>query len=77
MARFEPGDHVKAEFRDERGGESEWMWVWVESADDALGVIFGWLDNEPVVHAGARLGQQIAVSYDNVREHVKGSAFQE
>jgi len=25
MARFELGDYVKAEFRDERSGQSEWM----------------------------------------------------
>lgn len=74
MATFEPGDYVKAEFRDERG-ESEWMWVRVESADDEARVVFGRLDNEPVAHADLRLGQEIAVSYDNVREHMKAWSF--
>ena len=77
MVRFEPGDYVKAEFKDERGGESEWMWVRVESADDDPRVVFGRLDNEPVAVADVRLGMDLAVSYDNVREHVKASSFRQ
>ena len=34
------GDYIKAEFRDEQSGESEWMWLKVQSADDALRVPF-------------------------------------
>lgn len=75
MARFEPGEHVKAEFRDEHGGESEWMWVRVEGADDEARVLFGRLDNEPVALAGLHLGMELAVSYDNVREHMKAWSF--
>ena len=26
MAKYEPGDYVKAEFKDESTGENEWMW---------------------------------------------------
>jgi hypothetical protein len=32
MSTYQPGDYVK-EFRDDTG-ESEWMWVKVEHADD-------------------------------------------
>lgn len=75
MTTYAPGDHIKAEFRDERTGESEWMWVRVESADDSLKVVFGRLDSQPVVFSGElRLGQQLAVSYANIREHCKNIA---
>lgn len=78
MATYEPGDFVKAEFRDERTGEAEWMWVRVELADDNQRILFGWLDNQPVVFAGEMtLGQRLAVSYDNVREHAKAGDFSE
>jgi hypothetical protein len=35
MGWYLPGDFIKAEFKDERSGESEWMWVRVERSDDA------------------------------------------
>jgi hypothetical protein len=73
MARFEPGDYVKAKFRDERGGKSERMWLGVESADDKARAVFGQLDNEPV--AGLRLGTELAVSYDNCRDQTTASVF--
>jgi hypothetical protein len=44
MARYEPGDYTKAVFAGEKSGESEWMWVKVLRADDALRVVFGELD---------------------------------
>jgi hypothetical protein len=34
MAKYESGDYVKAEFKDDKTGESEWMWVRVDSCDD-------------------------------------------
>jgi hypothetical protein len=55
MAKYHPGDYVKAEFKDEQTGESEWMWVVVDSCDDEERVLFGRLDNEPVV--GQRAGR--------------------
>ena len=64
MPRFQPGDYVKAEFKDEATGESEWMWVVVDSCDDGEGVLFGRLDNEPLVGTGLRLGDELAVSYE-------------
>ena len=67
---FEPGDHVKFEIKDEKTGESEWMWLKVDSCDDSQRLVFGRLDSEPVVFSSElKLGQQMAVSYDNVREH--------
>jgi len=75
MGKYQRGDFVKAEFRDERSGESEWMWVKVESSDDANRMVFGRLDNEPIVSLHVRLGMELAVSYDNVREHMKSESF--
>jgi len=76
MPRFQPGDYVKAEFRVEASGESEWMWVVVDSSDDGEGVLFGRLDNEQVVGTGLHLGDELAVRYDKVVEHRKASEFQ-
>jgi uncharacterized protein YegJ (DUF2314 family) len=76
MPRFQPGDYVKAEFKDEETGESEWMWVVVDSCDDEAGVLFGRLDNEPVVGTGLRLGDELAVSYGKVVEHMKAKDFE-
>ncbi len=70
MSDYQRGDHIKVEFKDDHTGESEWMWVRVESWDDKRRLVFGCLDNEPVAHASRlRLGQQLAISYDNIREH--------
>jgi len=74
MANYEPGDYVKAEFWDDRADQSEWMWIKVDPADAAR-VVFGRLDNEPLINTDLRLGQEIAVSYDLIREHMKASAF--
>jgi hypothetical protein len=51
------------------------MWVRVEYSDDARRVVFGRLDNEPVVHTDLRLGMELAVSYDNIREHMRADSF--
>jgi hypothetical protein len=73
---FEPGDFVKVEFADERTGESEWMWVVVDSFDEPNRLIFGRLENHPVVFARElELGQELAVSFDKVREHRKVSCI--
>jgi hypothetical protein len=53
------------------------MWVEVDHCDDAQRLVFGRLDNEPLVNAGLRLGQELAVSYDVIREHMKSSAFKQ
>ncbi len=76
MPKYQPGDFVKVEFRDEASGESEWMWVQVESCDDERRILLGRLDNAPVVLTRTlKLGSEIAVSYDNVREHRRLSEF--
>jgi hypothetical protein len=72
MSVYETGDFVKAEFKDGLKGESEWMWVRVDYCDDQSGIVFGWLDNEPISHRGElKIGQHLAISYDNVRDHRK------
>jgi len=76
MAKFQPGDYVKAEFKDEGTGESEWMWVVVDSCDDEEGVLFGRLDNEPLLGTALHVGSELAVSYDKVVEHRKASDFE-
>ena len=68
MSEYQPGDHVKVEFTDERSGESEWMWVQVDHCDDEHRLVFGTLDSEPVVTTKLKLGQQLAISYDKIRE---------
>ncbi len=68
--KLEPGDHVKFEIKDEKTGESEWMWLKVDYCDESKRLVFGSLDTEPVVSSsGLKVGQHMAVSYDNVREH--------
>ena len=70
------GDYVKFEIEIENDatGESEWMWMRVDYSDDAERLVFGWLDSEPVVFSAELvLGQHMAVSYDNVREHRKAT----
>ena len=69
MGKYCKGDHVKIEVVNEQSGESEWMWLLVERCDDHLRLVFGQLDSEPIVVTDMRLGQELAVSYDNVRGH--------
>jgi hypothetical protein len=76
MSIYEPGDYIKAEFKEDSTGESEWMWVRVDHADDEERIIFGQLDNEPVVNKGLHRGMELAVSYDNIRERKKSSDFE-
>lgn len=75
MPFYESGDFVKVEFKDSLTGESEWMWVQVDRADDQRRLIFGRLDSQPILAHDGKLkpGSQLAVSYDNVREHKKPS----
>ena len=76
MNMYAAGDYIKAEFRDEQSGEAEWMWVRVESDDPARRVVFGTLDSEPIVSTDLRLGMQLAVSYDNIRDHRTPASFE-
>jgi len=73
---LEPGDYVKFEMKDEKTGESEWMWLRIDYCDESTRLAFGWLDSEPVVFPNdLKLGQHLAVSYDNIREHRKANQF--
>lgn len=74
MGKYNRGDHVKVEFSGLPGVESEWMWVEVSDSDDERGILFGKLDSQPVVQMELKLGQELAVSYDKVREHRLGSS---
>ena len=75
MGRYEPNDYVKAEIVDEASGQREWLWVRVGRCDDGRQLIFGTLDSAPVVNVELRLGQQLAISYRNIRDHRKASDF--
>jgi hypothetical protein len=77
MSAYQAGDFVKAEFKDSLKGESEWMWVRVERADDEQRLIFGSLDSQPLLDYGGKLklGSQLAISYENIREHKKALEF--
>jgi len=77
MSGYAPGDYVKVEFPDEATGIGEWMWVRVERCDDAKRLVFGTLDNVPLNdYAGkVRLGSELAVSYDQIREHKMAAEF--
>lgn len=72
---IEPGDFVKAVFKNEATGESERMWVRVDYADDTKQVVFGKLDSQPIVNADVWLGMELAVAYDAICEHVKDAEF--
>lgn len=78
MPAYEKGDFVKVEFPAEAGGISEWMWLRVQSCNYAQRPVFGVLDSVPLnSHGkGVRLGTELAVSYDKVRDHKKPSDFE-
>ena len=77
VARYAKGDYVKAEFRDEQTGESEWMWVQVDICDEGTQIVLGQLDSVPILDHGAKLrpGSRVAVSYGNIREFKRASEF--
>jgi hypothetical protein len=69
MGRYQNGDHVKIEVVNEDSGESEWLWLLVRESDDEQELVFGTLDSQPVAIADLKVGQELAVSYDKVRDH--------
>jgi hypothetical protein len=75
MGRYQPNDYVKAEIVDEAGKQSEWLRVPVDDCDERRQVIFGSVGNVPVVNTDLGLGQQLAVSYNKIRDHRKASDF--
>lgn len=77
MPTYERGDYVKVEFADDATGVGEWMWVRVRSCDDTKRLVFGALDNVPVNDYGSKLrrGSELAISFDQIREHRKAADF--
>lgn len=77
MPTYEVGDFVKAEFMDERTLESEWMWILVDSCDDANRLLFGQLESAPLLEHGRNLGpgSRLAITFDKIREHKKPWEF--
>ena len=75
MGKYKRGDFVKIEVRDEGSGPSEWLWLLVDRSDDEQRLVFGKLDNEPIIATDMRLGQELAVSYDNIRDHRMSDLF--
>ncbi len=69
--------NIRVEFSDETTGVGEWMWVCVRSCDDAGRIVFGALDNVPVngFHKRLRPGSELAISFDQIREHRKATDF--
>ena len=55
--------------------ESGFGWWW-SPPTTRLASFFGKLDNEPLLGTGLRMGDELAVGYDNVIEHRKASDFQ-
>ena len=69
MGKYLKGDHVKFEVVDDHSGECEWLWLSVQRSDDESGIVFGRLDSQPIIITDMKLGQELAVSYDRVRDH--------
>jgi hypothetical protein len=75
LTPYKNGDYVKVEVVNEETGESEWLWVQVDYCDEAAGIVFGRLDSIPVANIDLKLGQDLAVSFANVKAHKKDSDF--
>lgn len=75
--QYQTGDYIKVEFPDEATGVAEWMWVRVQSCDDAKQLVFGTLDNAPINDASGKLklGTELAVSFSQIRDHRKSAEF--
>lgn len=44
--KFDPGDYVKFEIKDDKSGEAEWMWLRVDYCDEAKKLrLAGWTAN--------------------------------
>jgi len=77
MGKYQPGDYVKAVFKDDRTDETERMWIKVDTCDDDRRIVFGTLDNEPIAAFLDKLwlGKELAVSYDLIVDHRKSEEF--
>ena len=75
-SRYKAGDFVKVEVVDEATEESELLWVKVSDSDDQRRVVFGKLETEPILHTTMRLGMELAVSYNYIRDHRTAASVQ-
>lgn len=77
MGKYQPGDYVKAIFKDDRTDNTERMWIKVDTCDDERRVVFGTLDNEPIAAYLDKLwlGKELALSYDLIVAHRKSVEF--
>jgi hypothetical protein len=75
VSLYEEGDYIKVEFPNEATGVGEWMWVRVQRCNDEQRLVFGVLDNAPVNDYGkrVRVGSELAISFDQIREHRKAT----
>ena len=60
--QYERGDYVEVEFDGKSGLPGEWMWVRVDRCDQTRRLLFGRLDNEPLLTVEVELGQELAIS---------------
>jgi hypothetical protein len=77
MSTYEPDDLIKVEFSDQQPGVGEWMWVRVRRSDAERQLVFGVLLNEALNNTDGKLrvGSELAISFDNIREHRKPYEF--
>lgn len=66
--KYERGALIKARFK-ARSGETERMWVYVTSSNDAKDILRGHLANKPLF-PGHRFGQTVEVPYDDVLDYM-------
>jgi hypothetical protein len=72
---YKAGDHVKIEITSERTCESEWLWLEISRDDPESRLVFGKIDNDPIANLDIHRGMELAVSYDNIREHRTVESF--
>jgi hypothetical protein len=77
VPQYDRDDYVKVEFAAENPAlPGEWMWVRVHHCDEERQLLFGSLDNESVVNPeDLQRGQELAISYSQIREHRKPWEF--
>jgi hypothetical protein len=76
QSRYKAGDFVNVEVMDEATEESELLWVKVRDSDDQRRLAFGTLDSEPIVQTNMRVGMELAVKYDDIRDHRTAASVQ-
>lgn len=69
MATFRRGDHVKIELPDKLPGLKEWAWVKVDDENETRPLVFGRLDNQPIINTDLELGARVAVNFDKILDH--------